>query len=84
MNLKLLEVAKVGENEYGQIECKVGRRKMGFKEFVSLSFCDSSAGHVKQFCSAVPILLPTCYTHISFILAQNWTCKDLLEIPFNV
>ena len=71
MNFKLLEVEKVGGNEYGQIECKVGRRKMGFKEFRSLSFRDSSAGHVKQFCSALPILLPTCYTDISFTLAQN-------------
>ena len=56
---------------------------MGFKEFWSLNFRDSSAGHVKQFCSAPPVLPPTCYTHMSFILARNWTCKDSLENSFN-
>ena len=45
MNLK---VAKVGGKEYGRIECKVGRRKMGFKEFESLCFRDCSAGHVSN------------------------------------
>ena len=57
---------------------------MGFKEFGSLSFRDSGAGHVKQFCSTPVVLRPTCYTHISFIFARNWTCKDSLERDFNV
>ena len=57
---------------------------MGFKEFGSLSFRDSSASHVKQFCSAPPVLSLTCYTHISFILTRNWTCKESLESSFNV
>ena len=57
---------------------------MGFKEFGSLNFRDSSASHVKQFCSAPPILPRTCYSHISFILVRNWACKDLLERSFNV
>ena len=35
--------------EYGRIECKVGRRKMGFKEFWSLCFRDYGAGHVSNF-----------------------------------
>ena len=56
---------------------------MGFKEFGSLDFHDSGAGQVKQFYSAPPFLPPTCYTHISFILARNWTCKDLMESSFN-
>ena len=30
------------------------------------------------------VLPPTCYTHISFILARNWMCKDSLESSFNV
>ena len=33
---------------------------------------------------STPILPPTCYTHISFILARNWMCKDSLERTFNV
>ena len=57
---------------------------MGFKEFGSLSFRDSGASHVKQFCSAPLVLRLTCYTHISFILARNWTFKDSLERSFNV
>ena len=32
--------------DYVLIECKVGRRKMGFKEFWSLCFRDCGAGHV--------------------------------------
>ena len=60
------------------------KKKMSFKEFGSLCFRDSGAGHVKQFCSASPIFPPTCYTHISFILARNWMCKDSLESSFNV
>ena len=34
--------------EYGRKECKVGRRKMGFKEFWSLCFGDCGAGHVSN------------------------------------
>ena len=67
----------------GQIECKLGRRKMGFKEFMSLCFRDCGSGHVKQFCSAPHVLPLTCYTHISFISAWNLTCKDSLERSFN-
>ena len=31
-----------------QIECKVGSRKMGFKEFESLCFRDCGADHVSN------------------------------------
>ena len=34
--------------EYGGIECKIGRRKLGFKEFWSLCFRDCGAGHVNN------------------------------------
>ena len=57
---------------------------MGFKEFRSLSFCDYGSGHVKQFYSAPFFFFPTCYTHISFILARNWACKNSLESSFDV
>ena len=57
---------------------------MGFKEFRSLGFCDNGADHVKQLCLAPRFLPPTCYTHISFILARNLACKDSLERSFNV
>ena len=57
---------------------------MGFKEFGSLGFCDSGAGHIKKLCLVSPFLPPTCYTHISFILAWNLACKDSLESFFNV
>ena len=54
MNLKVVRVAKVGGNEYGRIECKVGRRKMGFKEFESLCFRDYGVGHVSNFAQHPP------------------------------
>ena len=38
----------VGGKEYGWIECKVGRRKMDFKEFGSLCFRDCGAGHISN------------------------------------
>ena len=48
MNLKVVRVTKVGGKEYGRIECKVGRRKMGFKEFESLCFRDYGGGNVNN------------------------------------
>ena len=73
----------VGGKEYGKIEYKVGRRKMGFKGLKSLCFHDCAAGHVSN-SARTPVFYPTCYTHISFILARNWMCKDSLESSFNV
>ena len=35
--------------DYGRIECKVGKIKLGFKEFWSLCFRDCGAGHVSNF-----------------------------------
>ena len=32
---------------------------------------------------STPVFYPTGYTHISFILARNWMCKDSLESFFN-
>ena len=84
MNLKVIRVAKVGGKEYGRIECKVGRRKMGFKEFESLCLRDYGVGHVSNSAQHPHVFLPTCYTHISSILAQNWACKNSLESSFNV
>ena len=55
---------------------------MGFKGLKSLYFVT-----VVLVTSAIllssPVFYPTCYTHISFILARNWMCKDSLESSFN-
>ena len=56
---------------------------MGFKGLKNLRFRDCGAGHVSN-SAQHPCFYPTCYTHISFILARNWMCKDSLEIYFNV
>ena len=53
---------------------------MGFKEFGSLSFHDSGAGHVKQFFSTPLVLPPTYYNHISFILATRWNVECAHEL----
>ena len=56
---------------------------MGFKGLKSLYFVT-----VVLVTSAIllstPVFYPTCYTHISFILARNWMCKDSLESSFDV
>ena len=56
---------------------------MGFKGLKSLCFRDCGASHVSN-SAQHPVFYPTCYTHISFILARNWMCKDSLESSFNV
>ena len=38
----------IGGKEYGKIEYKVGRIKMGFKGLKSLCFRDYGAGHVRN------------------------------------
>ena len=80
-----MEVARVGGKEYGRIEYKVGRRKIGFKGLKSLCFRDCGGRHVnKEDLLSTPVFYPTCYTHISFILVWNWMCKDSFESSFNV
>ena len=56
---------------------------MGFKGLKSLCFRDCGASHVSN-SAQHPVFYTTCYTHISFILARNWMCKDSLESSFNV
>ena len=56
---------------------------MGFKRLKSLCFRDYGAGHVSN-SAQHPCFYPICYTHISFILARNWMCKDSLESSFSV
>ena len=57
---------------------------MGFKGLKSLCFRDCGVGHIRNSAQHPCFFYPTCYTHISFILARNWMCKDSLESPFNV
>ena len=48
MNLKVVRSYKVRGKEYGKIEYKVERRKMGFKGLKRLCFGDCGAGHVSN------------------------------------
>ena len=57
---------------------------MGFKGLKSLCFRDCGAGPTSAILLSTPVFYPTCYIHISFILARNWMCKDSLESSFNV
>ena len=56
---------------------------MGFKGLKSLCFRDCVLV-MSAILLSTPVFYPTCYTHISFILARNWMCKDSLESSFNV
>ena len=69
--------------EYGRIECKVGKgnwvlRSFGASVFVTVVLVTS------VILLSTPVFPLTCYTHISFILARNWMCKDSLESFFNL
>ena len=56
---------------------------MGFKGLKSFVFV-TVVLVTSEILLSTPVFYPTCYTHISFILARNWMCKDSLESPFHV
>ena len=54
----------VGGKEYGKIEYKVGRRKMGFKGLKSLCFHDCAAGHVSNSARTPVFLSNLLYSYL--------------------
>ena len=67
--------------EYGRIECKVGKENWVLRSFGASVFVTMVLVVILL---STPVFPPTCYTHISSILARNWMCKDSLERFFNV